>query len=1315
MKKRVSLLIILLILVLLAFMPIDSNANEETIESRKNINLNENELTLEEGIKERFENSEEVKQYGDFEYRIVIDYEKSDNPQCIVITKYIGTKSEVTIPERIEGIPVKTIGTYAFKLCESLISVNLPNTIEIIGHYAFGQCRNLTNINISNYVRIIGVGAFSECKSLTSINLPNTIEVIERYAFYYCHSLTNINFPNSVRRIGIEAFSYCRSLSEVILPKGAIIGAMAFNRAYVKVIYGYRGTGAESYAERYEIEFRYLDEQISDSFTSATKSFLYDRGFIYSDNYFRKSATIYNQHLATMSLCLAFSAYNSEYGRFKDENVEEVLKKCKFDDERYQSWHYESNKEVDNIACAMSNKEIDGETLIVIAIRGGGYNNEWGSNFTVGETGDHKGFTDAANKVYNRLDEYILNNNIKGKIKIWVTGFSRAAATANLLAAKLDRTCINSAVSYDKNDIYAYCFATPAGADTLNQNPHSKTYNNIFNIIDYNDPVPLVAPKYWNFDRYGITYIFPFQESKSKATIYEKNMIKRLKKLNEPGEEEYEYKLKEFKNRFDFANKDSLGTYLRKVVKSLNMLSFSSRKGYINGTFEYRLRDMWAKFDKEFNAKNIFEYLKSLLYVDQGYLWIAMHPNLFETFHMNIDLLAIVHSEQEYYLAWMQSMDSYYVSGAKTYMSTGTERVVKINCPVDVYVYDSSNNLVGSIVDEIPQENDEEYSIITSIDENDQKVLYLPADEEYKIKTVAREDCKTTITIEECTGVSSTVERIINYEEIEMEKDEEIITVANKYENDGFIEDIDNIEDSEEEPEEPIKNTGEYILQKSGEEVTPDLEISGEEIDNYSYTVMVECDEEKGKVEGGGIFNIGEYCKLVANSNESYSFDGWYVNNEKISSDEIYRFAVKNDVKVQARFNKIQQNNSSFKSSLTSTKETVNLGEEFEVSFNISNFENIEKGLIALGGQIEYDENLLEIVDINETDSNWNKHTINDENFKFVTDSEEFITEDGIVFKIKFRVKESVSELAQTSIFIKNVVASNGIEDIPSNDAEININIKNTSGFNTYLSSNKENVNPKEEFEVSFGISNLLNIENGLIALGGQLEFNKELIEIIDITETDSKWNKSTINNESFKFVTDSEEFVTEEGIIFKIKFRVKDDVSEPTQTSIHIKNIEASNGKEDILSEDIETCINIEISEEAFITSNEYIIEDDFISRIGAKTTLRDFLLNIETNQNIKIIDKNGNVLQENDIIGTGMTIQVGNQKEYQLIVVGDIDGNGEITITDLAKLKLHCIAKEFIVENNEIKAADMDENNEITITDIAQMKLILIGWKEN
>ncbi len=61
----------------------------------------------------------------------------------------------------------------------------------------------------------------------------------------------------------------------------------------------------------------------------------------------------------------------------------------------------------------------------------------------------------------------------------------------------------------------------------------------------------------------------------------------------------------------------------------------------------------------------------------------------------------------------------------------------------------------------------------------------------------------------------------------------------------------------------------------------------------------------------------------------------------------------------------------------------------------------------------------------------------------------------------------------------------------------------------------------------------------------------------------------------------------------------------------------------------------------------------------------------------------------------------------------MGDTDGNGEITVTDLAQLKLHYIGKEFLT-GASLNAADMNYDNEITITDLAKMKLVFIGKVE-
>ena len=84
---------------------------------------------------------------------------------------------------------------------------------------------------------------------------------------------------------------------------------------------------------------------------------------------------------------------------------------------------------------------------------------------------------------------------------------------------------------------------------------------------------------------------------------------------------------------------------------------------------------------------------------------------------------------------------------------------------------------------------------------------------------------------------------------------------------------------------------------------------------------------------------------------------------------------------------------------------------------------------------------------------------------------------------------------------------------------------------------------------------------------------------------------------------------------------------------------------------------------------------------------------------------------MQDNELIKTGLKLIVGGKQEYTLIVKGDIDGNGEITLTDLAKMKLHCIEKD-LLEGNALKAADVNGTDTVTVTDLARLKLVLIGY---
>ena len=104
----------------------------------------------------------------------------------------------------------------------------------------------------------------------------------------------------------------------------------------------------------------------------------------------------------------------------------------------------------------------------------------------------------------------------------------------------------------------------------------------------------------------------------------------------------------------------------------------------------------------------------------------------------------------------------------------------------------------------------------------------------------------------------------------------------------------------------------------------------------------------------------------------------------------------------------------------------------------------------------------------------------------------------------------------------------------------------------------------------------------------------------------------------------------------------------------------------------------------------------EDFKNKIG---------LTIDT-----MLIKDGEELQDDDIIITGTEFLVDNTKTYQLAVTGDMTRNGEITITDVSKVKLHYIGLE-LLNSLEQKAADVNGDGEITITDVSKVKLHYIG----
>ena len=89
--------------------------------------------------------------------------------------------------------------------------------VTSIGRRTFIGCTNLTSINIPDDVTSIGYETFKGCTSLTSINIPDGVTSIGYSAFYGCTSLRTIKIGNKVTSIGESAFENCTNLSNVII------------------------------------------------------------------------------------------------------------------------------------------------------------------------------------------------------------------------------------------------------------------------------------------------------------------------------------------------------------------------------------------------------------------------------------------------------------------------------------------------------------------------------------------------------------------------------------------------------------------------------------------------------------------------------------------------------------------------------------------------------------------------------------------------------------------------------------------------------------------------------------------------------------------------------------------------------------------------------------------------------------------------------------------------------------------------------------------------------------------------------------------
>lgn len=135
------------------------------------------------------------KTYGDYQYSVRDD-------GTVKIVKYTGDDKKVTIPEKIKGKTVTSLGRRSFYDVDTLEEVIIPKTIETINNLAFQGCSYLERITIENGVKSIKYGAFFGCRKLESIVIPDSVTEMGGSIFFNCKALKEIKLSKNLTRIG---------------------------------------------------------------------------------------------------------------------------------------------------------------------------------------------------------------------------------------------------------------------------------------------------------------------------------------------------------------------------------------------------------------------------------------------------------------------------------------------------------------------------------------------------------------------------------------------------------------------------------------------------------------------------------------------------------------------------------------------------------------------------------------------------------------------------------------------------------------------------------------------------------------------------------------------------------------------------------------------------------------------------------------------------------------------------------------------------------------------------------------------------------
>lgn len=133
----------------------------------------------------------------------------SSDKLAIKSNTYDNGQGEMVVYGELKLIPDK-----AFYNCDKLISIRIPDSVNLIGECAFEDCSNLLSVDFGVGVATLGYRSFYNCGNLTSVILLDNITTIDSYAFNKCSKLESVTLGKGIKEIDLYVFLYCDSLKE---------------------------------------------------------------------------------------------------------------------------------------------------------------------------------------------------------------------------------------------------------------------------------------------------------------------------------------------------------------------------------------------------------------------------------------------------------------------------------------------------------------------------------------------------------------------------------------------------------------------------------------------------------------------------------------------------------------------------------------------------------------------------------------------------------------------------------------------------------------------------------------------------------------------------------------------------------------------------------------------------------------------------------------------------------------------------------------------------------------------------------------------